>query len=377
MASVFKRPKSIYWHAGWRDVAGKFSLRSTKQVDRSKALSIALEWERVDKKLGRGGMVEHQVRQVINDILEKVGEPVIDVPTVKNWFNEWITDKEASKAEKTAERYKTVVDDFLKHLADRADRPLTVLTPRHVQGFMAKRQKEGVSSCTLNLDVKILRAALNRARRQGVIQTNPAEAVDLPEKQSVERGTFTSAEVKMLLDQAKGTEWETVIMFGYCTGARLGDCTRMEWENVDLVTGTLKFLETKNKKWAMVPLHPDLQEHLSKLASSDKPQKHITPHMSGLGPGGRHGLSEGFKRIVTKAGLDLQTVQGTGVRKISRRTFHALRHSFTSALANAGVSPELRMKLTGHKSAEIHRGYTHLELETLREAIKKLPGLPA
>jgi hypothetical protein len=34
-------------------------------------------------------------------------------------------------------------------------------------------------------------------------------------------------------------------------------------------------------------------------------------------------------------------------------------------------------KLTGHKSAEIHRGYTHLELETLKDAIKKLPGLNA
>jgi hypothetical protein len=61
------------------------------------------------------------------------------------------------------------------------------------------------------------------------------------------------------------------------------------------------------------------------------------------------------------------------------REFHRLavspHHSFTSALANAGVSPELRMKLTGHKSAEVHRGYTHLELDTLKEAIRKLPRL--
>jgi integrase len=62
-------------------------------------------------------------------------------------------------------------------------------------------------------------------------------------------------------------------------------------------------------------------------------------------------------------------------RLISKRTFHALRHSFTSALANAGVSPELRMKLAGHKSAEIHRGYTHLEMETLKAALEKMPGL--
>jgi hypothetical protein len=33
------------------------------------------------------------------------------------------------------------------------------------------------------------------------------------------------------------------------------------------------------------------------------------------------------------------------------------------------------MKLTGHKSAEIHHGYTHLELETLKEALLKLPNL--
>jgi integrase len=29
-----------------------------------------------------------------------------------------------------------------------------------------------------------------------------------------------------------------------------------------------------------------------------------------------------------------QTVKGAGKRMISKRTFHALRHSFTSALAN-------------------------------------------
>ena len=45
------------------------------------------------------------------------------------------------------------------------------------------------------------------------------------------------------------------------------------------------------------------------------------------------------------------------------------------ACGPCGVSPELRMKLTGHKSAEIHRGYTHLEMDTLRDAIKKLPRL--
>jgi len=87
------------------------------------------------------------------------------------------------------------------------------------------------------------------------------------------------------------------------------------------------------------------------------------------------GLSEGSKRLMGKAGLDLDTVQGKGVRKLSRRTFHASRHSFTSALANQGVAPELRMKLTGHKTEAAHRGYTHHELEKLRAAMEKNPSL--
>jgi integrase len=52
-----------------------------------------------------------------------------------------------------------------------------------------------------------------------------------------------------------------------------------------------------------------------------------------------------------------------------------LRHSFTSALANQNVSAELRMKLTGHSSDAVHRGYTHHEIETLRQAVLKLPSL--
>ena len=99
--------------------------------------------------------------------------------------------------------------------------------------------------------------------------------------------------------------------------------------------------------------------------------------MASKKPGGRHGLSESFKRIMRKAGLNLQTVQGAGLRKISKRTFHALRHSFTSALANAGVPEELRMKLTGHTTKAVHRGYTHHELKTLRTAVGMLPGLDA
>jgi hypothetical protein len=42
-------------------------------------------------------------------------------------------------------------------------------------------------------------------------------------------------------------------------------------------------------------------------------------------------------------------------------------------MANAGVSQEVRMKLTGHISAEMNRAYTHHELEPLRAAVALIP----
>jgi integrase len=121
------------------------------------------------------------------------------------------------------------VDAFLKSLGKRVSLPLTSLTARDVENFLDSRTAEKLSPATLNLDVKIIGGALNAARRQGLIPTNPAEAVELPEIESAERGTFTPDEVKMLVEAAEG-EWKLVIPLAYYTAARLGDCCRMQWD---------------------------------------------------------------------------------------------------------------------------------------------------
>ena len=119
-------------------------------------------------------------------------------------------------------------------------------------------------------------------------------------------------------------------------------------------------------------MHLHIIEHLTELAKSGT-TGFLCPSLAGKGPGGKHGLSEGFKRIVRKAGIDPGIIQGKGIQKFTKRTFHSLRHSFNSVLANAGVSEELRMKLTGHSSKAINDRYTHLEIATLKNAVTTLP----
>ena len=373
MASIHRLPHTKYWYASYR-AGGRQHLRSTKQTDRTKAMAVAIQYEKAAKLADAHILTEAQARDVLNDILKATApSEELRTPKIAVFLADWLESKEAAKSAGTGARYRHIVEKFIEHLGDRAKRPLSALAPLDIQSFLTKRKKEGCSPSTVNLDGKILRTALNFARRQGLVTTNVTEAVDLPEFQTVERGTFSTQDVRLLVETADG-EWKTIILFGYFTGARLGDCCNMRWDGLDLAAGTLKYRQQKTGNEVVVPLHPELAAHLEKIAVSDNREEYVSPHMAGLKPGGRHGLSEGFKRVVRSAGLDLQTVKGYGTRNISKRTFHALRHSFTSALANANVAPELRMKLTGHTSEAAHRGYSHHDLAVLRKAVLKMPG---
>jgi len=374
MASIHRRPRSRYFQAAFRDGQGRQIQLSTKETDRSKALAIALEWERMAKNPDE--LVEAQALKFVSDQMQRRGHGAIRTPTTQDFLAEWIRGKELNRSEGTATRYRGIVEGFLKGLGAKATRPLGAIAPSDIQSFLESRMKEGCSPSTISFEGKALRGAFNQAVKQGLLPNNPVDAVELPARAPVTRKTFTPAEISILLNVTEG-EWSTLILIGYYTGARLSDCTKMRWDGVDLTARTLTYkVQKKGGQEHVVPLHEHLEAHLVSLTSQDEPAEYIMPGMAAKGPGGRHGLSEGFKRIMRRAGLDLQTVKGGGKRNISRKTFHSLRHSFTSELANAGVPEELRMKLTGHSSKDVHRGYTHHELETLGKALTRLPKIP-
>ena len=80
-------------------------------------------------------------------------------------------------------------------------------------------------------------------------------------------------------------------------------------------------------------------------------------------------------RVMARAGIIAQKTAGLGMRRFSRLSFHSLRHSFNSALANAGVDQETRMRLSGHSSAAVNGDYSHFGVPKLREAVGRLPDL--
>lgn len=377
MASLHKDPrgKSPFWYCAFTLPDGRRAFRSTKQTERKLALGICLEWEKCAGH-GRGGsFTEAQARKVLNSILENTGQAPMQTETIHDYFTNWLNGKELANKPRTAERYGIVVEKFLASLGQKARRPLGALTSRDVESFRNQSIDDGKAPKTISIEIKILRTVLNVARRQGRITANPAEAVELPKIVSHTRDVFTPEQVRMLLAAAKD-EWQTAILTGYYLGARLTDVVNLTWENVDLTGGVITYEQRKTGKSVTAPLHPDLKDHLLKLAG-DNPRAPLCPALQKRSVGGRKGLSVSFTNIMRDAGIGQQQVKGKGKqgRKFSKLSFHSLRHTFTSALANANVPAEVRQKLTGHADAATHQKYTHLELAPLQAAIATLPSV--
>lgn len=100
------------------------------------------------------------------------------------------------------------------------------------------------------------------------------------------------------------------------------------------------------------------------------------PTLAFLESSGERWLSRQFHQLMNEAGVDRREFTNSAGRSFAKRSFHSLRQTFVSDLANSGSNPEIRRKLTGHKTASVHDLYTHFERETLRAAVHAIPGLP-
>jgi len=383
MASLWKRPQSPYWVCCYVAADGRQLKKTTKRRNRNDAMTVCIEWERAEQMAREGNLSEAQARKVLSEILEKSSGEKLNTFTVREFFSAWVNSKSVTKASGTAKRYRHTVDSFLNYLGKRADTNLQNLRPAEIEGFRDLQIQEGKSAVTANMVIKTLRVPFNVARRQGLTFTNPAEAVDMLPAESSSKDVFTPEEIRKLLKVCE-SEWRGLILIARYCGLRLGDASRLNWGNVHTENGEMvfRFYPQKTRRGAVrreheIPLHPKVQEYLLNLPLKSKEgDVALLPTLSKQRLSGCNGLSAQFQKIMTKAGVfskeDTRKRTGKG-RRFNNLTFHSLRHTFVSRLANAGVPQEMRMKLSGHTS-EVHQRYTHHELYALRSAMLKAPN---
>jgi len=385
MATIRKHKRSRYWIANLTMPNGRRTTRSTRILvgaptaeerrdRREQALEIAGKWERAGRTAKRTGLTPDQARAVLNDILRSAGADEIGSVTTRAFFKDWLAGKTNAG---THERYGHTAELFLNHINGLADRSMDKVTYKDILSFIQLRRDSGAAPKTIKVDVKTLNNPFNLARRLDHIKTNPVEqalALQPIDVESSVKGVFTPDQIASLVAAAQG-DWLTCVLLGYYTAARLRDCANLTAGQIDWKQMIVLIQQRKTKKRAWVPVHPCLARHLERILEGKSPSDAVCPALAGRRTGGKTGLSREFAAIMREAGIDQGLMPGKGRRRFSRLSFHSLRHSFNSHLANLGVDQETRQVMTGHGTVAANNDYTHLELPKLRAAVALLPDV--
>jgi integrase len=372
------RARSPYWICCYSAADGRQLKRSTKQTEKEKAWEVCLAFSRAESLARAGEATASQLRRVFNETLYRVGAESLQRPSVREWLSDWLSGRKGVATHGTMQKYRQVVEGFLAFLGRKADAKLESLIQGDFIRFRDSLLAEGRTPQTVDgLVRKVLNAPFSLALRMGIIAVNPVAALPPLRTVKAPKGVFSPEQMDRLVAAAEG-DWKGVILSGYYTGARLQDLVSLRWRNVDLARGAINFEQSKTGTVVITAINSNLQDHLLTLPAPDSLEAYVFPTLAGKSGSGRSGLSMEFKRIMAAAKIDAGCARkrrGAKGRNLSVLSFHSLRHTFNSALANGDVPLEIRQKLTGHATAAMNAHYTHHELETIRRAVETIPPI--
>ena len=378
MPTLRKKENCKNWFACYTLPNRRRVQRSTGTSNRKEAEKIANEFEQATQK----ARTARQAQRVIRDIYAELTGEALKIRTLKDYIDSWLKRKKGEVSVLTLKAYKSHTDRLLIFLAEKANKEIVYISTNDILSFRTA-EAERVSARTVNNSIKSLRIVFEDARRDGLIAENPAKEVKvLKSRGGSVRRAFTVGELKAVLAVAND-EWKSMILFGLYTGQRLQDIAILTWENVDIESNEVRLRTSKTGRTVAIPISQPLAEHIQKLPSSDIPSTPIHPQaFARFSSAGKSGtLSNQFADILAGAGLREKKTHAKSASGRSGRhetqplSFHSLRHTATTMMKNAGISPAIVQDIIGHESAEISRLYTHIDSVAKKTAIDAMPNI--
>lgn len=194
-----------------------------------------------------------------------------------------------------------------------------------------------LSPATINRRLALLRRVCNLAYKEwGWLEVPISHKIKLLPGEIERTTALNEPAIKRLVKLIQNPQAKAACMIAAYAGLRSAEALTLT--KADAKNGVLRVVTGKTNKVRLVPIVPALRPWLTRLP--------IGLHPSTLS----HAVSDAMP----------------GVR------FHDLRHSCASLLINAGVDLYTVGKILGHSQPQTTKRYAHLELATLKKAMRKL-----
>ena len=231
---------------------------------------------------------------------------------------------------------------------------MAALSSTHIASYRDERLKT-VSSASINKELNHLAHVIETARREWGIQLseNPVRMVRRPAAPRSRDRRLKAGEHRRLLaacEEARNAALKPIVALAVETAMSQGELAGLHWQHIDLRKRVAHLPLTKNGEARSVPLSKRAAAVLAQLA---KPVDREGPVFPGLTT---EAIKRAFIRACSRAGLE-------------NFHFHDLRHEATSRLFEKGLNPIEVASITGHKTLQMLRRYTHLNAADLAKKL--------
>lgn len=362
---------TIYWHSGTQRWAAEYIVGWKEDGRPDKRTVYGRTPEEVAEKLD-------QLRRQ-----HKAGTlPVPNRVTVGEWADQWLNEVRTLRgkrgrglAKNTIEMYENAV----RHIKEKyGTLRLRDLTGQHLSDLYVAMRQQGLGLRQCEIVHTTAKQMLRAAVKAKLIPRDVSEDVANPPRTDYDDPrALTPEEFARLLEAAKGTRWWYIFQIALDAGLTRGEVVALQWKHVrwqgqtailSIVQQGIKhskteitpIMKTSNRR-RTVPLSPEAsailrewRDQLRARAGLDilPAEGFVFPQQ----PGGRpkftlptapEGVSHAFARFAKQAGID-------GV------TFHNLRHTAATWLAENDVPPKTAAYRLGHTLETMLKYYTRV-----------------
>lgn len=363
MAWLQKRG-SVWWIGYY--VGGKMVRKSLGITDDAEA---ARELEKANALVAA-----KQAGAALEPLYEALSGQNLPKTTLAEEIKVWLNEAKRSTSANTFIRYSATANSLLTTIP--GETPLKDISTHQIQKHLDARF-DSTSPSTANLERKILRVFFKRVTDGGLLKVNPIALVKhFRAGLKKHRKPFEVGQLSALYALASPF-WQYMILAGFYSGQRMGDCITLEIEHVDFKALMIRREMGKTNKLVQIPLTPRLAAAIRTQIGQRKSGYAWPTEAALYREQGAKPFSNQFRDLLARGGFVEK--RNASKRKSERGygkcdfSFHSLRHSFVTALKATGATQAVAKALAGHSSDSINELYTHIPAEALAEAVSKLP----
>lgn len=222
---------------------------------------------------------------------------------------------------------------------------------KHIALYRDSRINSGKAGATVLRELSLISQIFDIAIKEWAIPIhgNPSKFIKKPKPSKGRERRLSIEEERRLLTACKATRaplLHSLVVVALETGMRLGELLSLTWNNVNIDKKTAFLPDTKNGERRTVPLSSKAIMILISMP------RNISNNRVFWTWSANDGVANVWRRTCMKANIkDLH--------------FHDLRHEATSRFFERGLNMMEVASITGHKTLQMLKRYTHLKAEDL------------